>query len=124
MVRAAMIVLAGAVTLGLGLGLWHLREPGHRSAWLNWVGIVHGGLGAVALGLLVLAVQGPPRGVATGTDLFGLVAAILLGVALLVGLTLPFVARRRAVLSGTVMAVHAGIAITGTTIVLAWAAFD
>ncbi len=78
----------------------------------------------VALGLLVLAVLGPARGVASGTGAFGLVAATLLGVALLVGLTLPVLMRRKPAVSATVMAIHAGIAITGTVIFLAWAAFD
>jgi hypothetical protein len=124
MLRATMIVLAGAVALGLALALWHLRASKVRPSGVNWIGIVHGGLGAAGLALLALAVSGPPRGAATGTSQFGLVAAILFGGALLVGVTLPFLLRRRSPISGTVMAVHAGIAITGMVIALAWAAFD
>lgn len=124
MPRDATIALSAAVTLGLALAAWHMRAEGRRPNWLNWVGLLHGGLGVLALGLLVLAVTGPPRGIATGTGTFGLVAAILLGAALLLGVTLPFLTRRRSPVSGTVMAVHAGIAITGSVMFLAWAAFD
>ena len=120
----APIALSAAVILGLALAAWHMRAEGRRPNWLTWVGFLHGGLGVLALSLLVLAVEGPPRGVATGTGAFGLVAAILLGAALLLGLTLPFLMRRRSAISGTVMAVHAGIAITGSVMFLAWAAFD
>ncbi len=124
MVRDTMLALSAAVVLGLALAAWHMRAEGRRPIWLNWVGLLHGGLGAIALGLLVLAVLGPPRGVASGTGAFGLVAAILLGAAFLVGLTLPVLTRRHPAVSGTVMAIHAGIAITGAVIFLACAAFD
>ncbi len=124
MVRDALIVLSAAVVLGLTLAAWHMRAEGRRANWVNWVGLLHGGLGAIALGLLVRAVLGPSRGVASGTGAFGLVAAILLSAAFLVGLTLPVLVRRHPAVSGTVMAIHAGIAITGSVIFLAWAAFD
>jgi hypothetical protein len=79
-------------------------------------GIAHGTLGVVGLGLLLLALRGPTRGVDTGVAYFGTTSAALFGGAVLTGLVMLLL-RRNAV----VMAIHAGIAITGYVLLLAWA---
>jgi hypothetical protein len=67
--------------------------------------------------LLLLALRGPARGVAVGAGSFGAVAAGLFAVALLTGIGLLLLRRK-----GVVMAIHAGIAITGYVMVMAWVA--
>ena len=112
MVFAAVWVLTLAVAVGTGLGLWHLRgisRPPFAA------GIAHGVIGTVGLGVLLLALRGPPRGVANGVGSFGTIAALLFAAALVAGLVL-LVLRRRSV----VMAIHAGIAITAYMLLLAW----
>jgi hypothetical protein len=94
--------------------LLHLRATDRASLPPRAAGIAHGIVGAIGLGCLLFALQGPPRGVATGVGSFGTLGAVLLGAALLTGLTLLI---RR---SGLVMAVHAGLAITAYVLLLAW----
>jgi hypothetical protein len=78
-------------------------------------GIAHGTVGAAGLLVLLLSLRGPPRGVDTGVGSFGTIAAILFAAALLTGAALLFLRRK-----GTVMAIHAGLAITGFVLLLAW----
>jgi hypothetical protein len=80
-----------------------------------WVGIAHGTIGVVGLGLLLFALQGPARGVDAGVASFGTTSAALFAGAALTGVVMLRM-RRRAI----VMAVHAGIAITGYVLLLAW----
>ena len=70
------------------------------------------------------ALQGPPRGVATGTAGFGTTAAVLFATAAIVGLGIVALSRRRAAVPGAAIAVHAAMAITGYVVLLAWVAFD
>lgn len=114
MVSLAVWVLTLAVAAGTALGLWHLRD-GARPPLL--AGIAHGVVGAVGLGALLLALRGPPRGVANGVGSFGLASACLFAGALVTGVV-RLLLRRKPV----VMAIHAGIAITGYMMLLAWAA--
>jgi hypothetical protein len=112
LVSAAVWVLTLAVAAGIGLGLWHLRD---NSRPPFAAGIAHGVIGTVGVGVLFLALRGPPRGVANGVGSFGTTAAVLFAAALVIGLVL-LILRRRSV----VMAIHAGIAITAYTLLLAW----
>jgi hypothetical protein len=98
------------------LALWHLRAAeGARRPPLV-AGIAHGGVGAAGLTLLLLALRGPPRGVEAGVGSFGSVSAVLFAAAVLTGILLLLLRRK-----GIVMAIHAGIAITGYVQLLAWA---
>jgi hypothetical protein len=96
--------------------LLHLRATDRASLPPRVAGIAHGVVGAIGLGCLLLALRGPPRGVDAGVGSFGTLGAVLLGAALLTGLTLLI---RR---NGLVMAVHAGLAITAYVLLLAWSA--
>jgi hypothetical protein len=84
------------------------------------IGIVHGVAGASGLGLLLLALQGPPRGEAMGVGSFGVTAAVLFGAALVLGLLILFLHRRPRI-AGVVVATHASLAIAAFVLFLAWA---
>jgi len=76
-------LLTAAVLLGLVLALFYVGFLPRRS-WI--AGAVHGGLAAAGLIALVLSLGGPPRGVEYGVQSFGLIAAIVASIALLIGL--------------------------------------
>lgn len=92
--------------------LWHLRGTSRPPLV---AGIAHGLVGTVGLAALLLALRGPPRGVAAGAGSFGAVSAVLFAGAVLTGIVM--LALRR---NGAVMAIHAGIAITAYVLLLAW----
>ena len=94
------------------MALWHLRAASRPPLI---AGIAHGTIGAAGLAILLLSLRGPPRGVDTGVGSFGTIAAILFAAALLTGAALLLLRRK-----GTVMAIHAGLAITGFVLLLAW----
>jgi hypothetical protein len=78
-------------------------------------GIVHGLIGIAGLWVLLLALQGSTRGAATGTGSFGMMAAALFAGAVLTGVII-LIQRR----IGVVTAIHAGMAIAGYVLLLAW----
>jgi hypothetical protein len=112
LVSVAFWVLTLAVLAGSGLALWHLRGISRPPLA---VGVAHAVVGAAGLGMLLLALRGPAHGVAVGVGSFGVVSAWLLGGALLTGVVLLLRQRR-----GPVMAIHAGVAITGYVLLMAW----
>jgi hypothetical protein len=71
--------------------------------------------------MLVVALEGPPpdqpvRGAATGTASFGLVAAILLLVAALIGLLGLWLHVRKQRMPGAAIGIHASVAVFGYVI--------
>ncbi|HEY1412903.1 MAG TPA: hypothetical protein VGF36_12230 [Rhodopila sp.] len=80
-------------------------------------GLAHGLIGTIGLVILLVALRGPPRGVDAGVGSFGTVSAALFAGALLSGIIMLLLRRR-----GLLIAVHAGIAISGYVLVLAWIA--
>ncbi len=64
---------------------------------------------------MLFTLQGPARGVATGVSSFGTTSATLFAGAVLTGIALLLLRRKP-----VVMAIHAGIAITGYVLLLAW----
>ena len=119
MLAVAVWVVTLAVAAGSGLALWHLRDIDGESQPPFAAGIAHGVVGTIGLILLLLALRGPARGIASGVGSFGTIAAVLFGAALLTGAVMLFL-RRKAV----VIAIHAGLAITGYVLLLAWDSFD
>ncbi len=113
MIAAAVWLLTAVVAAGSALGAWHLREGAAPPPKI--AGILHGIAGAAGVVVLILALQGPPRGLATGVSAFGPVSGVLFVLALLTGLAI--LALRR---EGLVIAIHAGIAITAYVLLLAW----
>ena len=115
MLAAAVWVLTVAVAAGTVLALWHLRATDARQRPPIAAGIAHGIVGAVGLAVLLLALRGPARGIDAGVGTFGMVAAFLFAGAALTGVAMLLL-RRKAVM----MAIHAGFAITGYVLLLAW----
>ena len=79
-------------------------------------GVLHGCLGAGGFATLLMALRGPPRGVAMGVGSFGAIAAVLLGVALLAGLIMLAIRLRAQHVSGLIIGIHATIAISGIVV--------
>jgi hypothetical protein len=82
-----------------------------------WAGLLHGLAGIVGLAILLLALRGPERGIASGVGAFGSIAAWLFAAAVATGVLIWI--RRRKGPVGT-MIVHAGIAVTAWAMLLAW----
>lgn len=106
------------MALGVTLALLYIRGTATRRPV---AGIIHGLTGAVGLGLLIFALQGPRRGNAMGVGSFGIAAAVLFGLALTLGPLVPLLTHRSPRVAGLVIAVHASLAITAFVLFLAWA---
>lgn len=113
MIGYAVFFACLAVALGLALAERALR--GRRGFWL--VRLLHAMVGAAAVLTVVLALDGPARGVRSGAGGFGLAAAWLLAGALALGVA---IALSRRPPPGLALAAHAGLAITAVTLLLAW----
>jgi hypothetical protein len=118
MLNAAFIVLGIAVLLGGVLAVLHLRE-GAAPPPLPF-GALHGFIAIAGLALLALALRGPPRGIAQGTGSFGTIAAALIGMAALVGLTQLAARLRNRRLPGMLIGIHATLAVGGFVVLLAY----
>jgi hypothetical protein len=97
------------------LALLFLR--GRRKPFLA---LVHGLVGAAGFGLLLLLLRGPRRGEAMGVGSFGEAAAVLFGVALVLGLLIALLRRRAPRVTSLLIASHSGLAVTGFVLFLAW----
>lgn len=118
MLIAAFIVLAAAVLLGSGLAVAHLRSEA-AAAVPAWLGALHALLGLGGLGLLALALRGPPRGLTQGTASFGMISAALIALAALFGGGI--LARRlRASRAGALLGIHATLAVSGFVMLAAY----
>ena len=118
MLNAAFIVLGIAVLLGCVLALLHLRT-GAAPPPLPF-GALHGLIAVAGLGLLALALRGPPRGLEQGTGSFGIIAAVLIALAALAGTALLAARLRKRQLPGTLIGIHATLAVGGFVILIAY----
>jgi hypothetical protein len=112
MLIAAFVILSTAMLLGTVLAVLHLRSEGAAVPPWPLAGI-HGLLAIGGFGCLLLALRGPPRGLATGTASFGTIAAALVALAALVGggiLGMHLLKRR---LPGMLIGIHATLAVSG-----------
>ncbi len=116
LVSFAVWTLTVAVAAGTILALWHLRATDGSGQPPLAAGIAHGIVGTAGLAILGFALRGPARGVGAGVGSFGSTAALLFAGAVLTGVATLLARRRKSI----VMAVHAGIAITGYVLLLAW----
>jgi hypothetical protein len=116
----SLIVLTAAAVGGLSLfALYEWVKP-RGSVW--WPGAAHGALGLLGFALLLAALRGPPRGVSMGADQFGLIAAVLVGLGLLLG-AVVFIGRlRRRPPVSLVIGIHAAFAVGGIVMLAAYAA--
>jgi len=118
MLAAAFVIFSIVVLLGAGLAVVNLRTtvfPPPRP-----LAALHGLLGIGGLCCLALALRGPPRGLAQGTTSFGIVAAALITLAALLGggfLAAYFFKKR---ITGTMIGIHAALAVSGFVILAAY----
>ncbi len=119
MLTAAFAGLAAAVALGTALAIIHLR--GRTAPAIPWpLRTLHALLGIGGLACLLLSLRGPPRGLDQGVASFGAISAGLIAVAALAGLGILFmhvVKKRRA---GSLIGLHATLAVAGFVILLAY----
>jgi hypothetical protein len=119
MLMAAFITLTLAVLAGATLGILYLRGP--TAAAAPWpIAALHGLLGVAGIGCLVVSLGGPPRGVRFGVGSFGTISAVLLALAALAGLGVLFRHRVRRQRAGTLIGLHATLAIGGFVILAAY----
>jgi hypothetical protein len=111
----AIAIIVLFVTAGLGVVLVGWHAAGRRGP--PWVaGAIHGLIGMAGFGLLLPALRGPLRGVQEGGQAFGLIAAVLLGAALVAAIG-PAAARlRRRRIPAVVMGLHATLAVMGVVL--------
>jgi len=114
----AVVLLAAAAGFGTWLALPHLGDTAKRPGWRT--GIVHGGLGAAGVALLLAGFAGaaPNPGAAT----FRLDAAVLLTATLALGLTFALLRWRRGRAPGLLLALHVILACFGCALALTYVA--
>lgn len=110
----AVLSFTVVVLFGAALAIQILRRPAQAPSRL--LASLHGIAALSSYGVLVVALTGPPRGAATGTQSFGLTAAILLLVAAAIGLLSLMLHYRRKRMPGIAIGIHASVAIFGYVI--------
>lgn len=111
-----LAVIAGAVLAVLGLG-----SRGVAAMKLP-LAAVHGVLAVGGFGLLLAALAIlPVRGVRTGTQSFGTIAAVALALAAVVGFIMIGLHLRRGRVPGGLVGLHATVAVTGFVVLLVYA---
>jgi hypothetical protein len=114
MLSLAVLSFTVVVLLGAVLAIQILRRPTHApSRALAWL---HGIAALISYGVLLVALMGPARGAATGTASFGLVAALLLLFAALIGIVSLGLHLFRRRMPGIAIGIHASVAIFGYVI--------
>lgn len=117
MLSIAVIAFGIVVLLGVALAVQIMRGPARPpSRGLAWL---HGIAALISYGVLIVALAGPSmqaRGAATGTQSFGLVAALLLLLAALLGIVSLALHLLRRRMPGIAIGVHASVAIAGYVI--------
>lgn len=119
MLNAAFYLLAVAVVLGALLAVLHFAKTG--ATLPPWpLAALHAITALGGFGLLLVALQGPPRGTGEGTASFGLIAAALFVVAALFGGGLLAGRLRRRPPGTTLIGIHATLAVAGFVILTAY----
>lgn len=118
MLIVAFIILGIAVLLGSALAVLHMREGATAPSWR--LGAAHGLIAIGGLACLGLALRGPPRGLDQGAGSFGMIAAIMVALAALVGLALLSARFRKRPLLGGLIGIHATLAISGFVVLIVY----
>jgi cytochrome c oxidase assembly factor CtaG len=118
MLTAAFILLLLAVLLGSLLAVLDMRSGAATPLWP--LAALHGIAALAGFVCLALALRGPVRGLDQGTASFGMISAWLLAAAALLGLSLLTARLRRRRLSGTLIGVHATLAVSGFVVLTAY----
>jgi len=106
------------VVLGSALAVLHLLPQ--RPAIPLWLSAPHGLLAMSGFIVLVLALRGPPRGVASGAGAFGMIAAALLALAVAAGGCTLGCRLLKTPVAGLLVGVHATLAIAGFAFLAAY----
>jgi hypothetical protein len=120
MLTAALTIVTVAVLLGSVLAVMHLRTDG-AGAPPRTLAALHGFMAVAGLGCLVLALRGPPRGLAQGTAAFGMIAATLMAAAAVLGVGFVAARLRKRRLPGLLIGIHATLAVSGFVILTVYA---
>lgn len=119
MLVAAFSILGAAVVLGSVLAVLHLWKEGVVVP--PWpLAAFHGLLAIGGFVFLLFALRGPPRGLQTGSASFGMIAAVLVALAILAGVgifAMHILGKRQ---TSTLIGVHATLAIGGFVILAAY----
>jgi hypothetical protein len=108
-IKLAFYLFCAAVALGAGLAINFMRgAAASRPPWP--IGVTHGVFGAAALAVLLWLLRNGPPPSEMGTAGFAPTAAIMLGLALVLGLGIALYRRRP---PGVLIAAHASLAIAG-----------
>jgi hypothetical protein len=118
MLLLAFALLLATALLGAVLATLHLRTERRPPGPIY--GALHGLIGIAGFIALLLALRGPPRGVAMGVGDFGRVAAALLAVALILAIPVVLMRLRHRRVPGVVIGAHATIAVSGVVILAAY----
>jgi hypothetical protein len=119
MLVAAYLILGIAALLGSWLGVMHLQADGAGTP--PWkLAALHGFVAIAGLGCLLLALQGPPRGLDQGTAAFGMIGAVLIAAAALLGAGFLAGRLRGRAPSGLPIGIHATLAVSGFVILTAY----
>jgi len=114
----AFFLLLVTALLGTGLSAMHLGASTRTPSW--FYGALHGVLGVGGFAALLVALDGPPRGAATGVAGFGRFAAALFAATLLLALIIVAAHVRRRRLPALVIGMHATAAVAGLAILAAY----
>ncbi len=119
MLNAAFYLLTIAVVFGALLAVLHMRDA--SAAIPPWpLAALHALAALTGFGLLLVALQGPPRGLDQGTGSFGTIAAALFVVAAMFGGGLLAARLRGRRAGSTLIGIHAMLAVTGLVILMAY----
>lgn len=119
MLIAAFLVLVVTVVLGTALAIVHLR--GTTLVVLPWpIRALHGLFGIGGLSCLMLSLRGPPRGLDQGVAAFGAISAGLIALTALAGVGILFMHVVRKRRTGSLIGLHATLAVTGFVILTAY----
>src|ERR1700739_1498759 len=115
----AFIIVAIAVSLGSALGVMHLQSEGRTTPpWL--LTVVHGLFGLGGFGCLVLALRGPPRGLDQAIGSFGMIAAALIALTALLGVSFAATRLLNRRPAAILIGIHATLAVSGFVILAAY----
>ncbi len=119
MLASSLALLGLAALIGAALALIGAKPVGKPPS--AWLASLHGSFAVAGFALLLVAlIEGPVRGVATGTQSFGMIAAVLLFLAACFGIASLFLHIRRRRLPGFWASAHAMIAVSGFVILAAY----
>jgi hypothetical protein len=96
----------------------NLRTAATAAPWP--LAALHALLAIGGLACLAIALRGPPRGLDQGTASFGLISAVLIAIAALLGGRMLMLRLRKRRRTGMLIGIHATFAIGGFVILMAY----